>query len=103
MLYEKDRKYERNCRELKTSYEKLSYEDLEEEIYLKNQEIEFLKKELEYQLNRREAELIEYDNLLKSHNLLEKRYKALSQSTLGKLTLKYWRIRTRKKVKKGSN
>lgn len=85
---------------MNTSYEKLSYEDLEQEISLKNEEIEFLKKELEYQLNRREAELIEYDNLLKSHNLLEKRYKALSQSTLGKLTLKYWKYR--KKVKKGS-
>ena len=85
---------------METSYENLSSDDLKQEIQIKDQEIEYLKKELEYHLNRREAELIEYDNLLKSHHSLEKRYKALSQSTLGKFTLKYWNFK-RKLNKKG--
>lgn len=69
------------------------------------QELELVKKELIVQLNLRERELKEYNELQKRYELLEKRYSALAQSFLGKLTLKYWQVRRRifkQKASKGN-
>ncbi|MBG9452160.1 hypothetical protein ABE67_23090 [Cytobacillus firmus] len=73
---------------------------LNEEFYLKEQEVILLKKELNIQLNLREAELKEYSKLLSKYEQLEKKYNSLRNSSLGKLTVRYWQFR---KKLKGNN
>lgn len=68
-------------------------------------ELALVKKELISQLNMREKELKEYNDLQKRYVMLEKRYDAITQSFLGKVTLKYWRLRRKlsnKNVSKGN-
>ncbi|MEH7569693.1 hypothetical protein [Priestia megaterium] len=68
-------------------------------------ELALVKKELISQLNMREKELKEYNDLQKRYVMLEKRYAAITQSFLGKVTLKYWRLRRKlsnKNVSKGN-
>ncbi|MDF2013681.1 hypothetical protein [Priestia megaterium] len=68
-------------------------------------ELALVKKELISQLNMREKELKEYNDLQKRYVMLEKRYSAITQSFLGKVTLKYWRLRRKlsnKNVSKGN-
>jgi predicted nuclease with TOPRIM domain len=75
-------------------------EKLKLKIEFLDKELTDLKRELMKQLNTRESELIDYEKQLTKYKELEKRYHALRNSTLGKLTNKYWRIR--KKLKKGN-
>jgi ABC-type phosphate transport system auxiliary subunit len=56
-------------------------------------DIELLKKELRLQLDARESELNDYEKLQIKYSLLEKRYNSIRNSVLGKLTVKYWKIR----------
>ncbi|GAB1766423.1 hypothetical protein ACFX4Y_13905 [Priestia sp. YIM B13446] len=68
-------------------------------------ELALVKKELISQLNMREKELKEYNDLQKRYVMLEKRYAAITRSFLGKVTLKYWRLRRKlsnKNVSKGN-
>jgi len=58
-------------------------------------ELQVVKSELIEQLNIREKELKEYQDLQKRYTMLEKRYAAITRSFLGKLTLKYWTLRKR--------
>jgi hypothetical protein len=58
-------------------------------------ELQVVKSELIEQLNIREKELKEYQDLQKRYTMLEKRYAAISRSVLGKLTLNYWTLRKR--------
>ncbi|WP_153463373.1 methyltransferase domain-containing protein [Sediminibacillus terrae] len=66
------------------------------EIALKK-ENELLKNEIEKQLDLREREIKELENVQNKHQLLEKKYFALYNSLLGKFTIKYWKLR--KKLK----
>ena len=74
-------------------------QSLRDKLDLKDKEIDLLKKELNIQLNYREKELVEQAKIVNKQNQLEKRYAALRNSFLGKLTIKYWNLR--KKVGKG--
>ena len=60
-------------------------------------EVRVLKKELREQLEARKRELCEMQRLQNSFETLEKRYSSLKNSFLGKITLKYWRMRIRLK------
>jgi len=60
-------------------------------------EVKALKKELREQLEARKRELYEMERLQSSYETLEKRYLSLKSSSLGKITLKYWRMRARLK------
>lgn len=64
---------------------------------MKEKEIDAYKKELLYQLDCREKELEELLFIKKEYEALQKKYQAISGSKLGRLTLKYWNFRNRKK------
>lgn len=68
---------------------------LKAQVAMLEQELETLQKELHAQLNLREKELKDVQVWQERYNTLEKRYKALSKSALGGMTLKYWKLRTK--------
>ncbi|MDG4658129.1 hypothetical protein P6P90_13245 [Ectobacillus antri] len=76
---------------------KIKNSQLNNRLSLLEEQKRVLQKELQQQLNLRESELIELKKYHDKLAYLEKRYKALSNSVLGKMMLKYWALR--KKVK----
>lgn len=58
-----------------------------------DEEIEYYKRELLLQLDQREKDLNELMLLKKDHESLQKRYYAISNSRLGRITFHYWRLR----------
>lgn len=65
------------------------------------EEIKNLKKEVLDQLKLREEELNQFKDLQRKYNRLENKYLALRQSTLGRVTIKYWKVRRSIARKKG--
>jgi hypothetical protein len=66
-----------------------------------NEEAGFYKTELLTQLDLREKELGELYQLKKDYENLQKRYYAISNSTLGRITFFYWRLRRKLSKKRG--
>lgn len=58
-------------------------------------QIKIYKRELLKQLELREKDLMELAYLKKEYENLQKRYNALANSTLGKVTFKYWNFRSK--------
>lgn len=52
----------------------------------------WLQNELKSQLKYREEELIMYSKLERKYHAIEKKYKSLENSKLGKLTISYWKV-----------
>ncbi|MCY7686155.1 hypothetical protein MH076_07945 [Bacillus altitudinis] len=76
--------------------EEKQHEFVVEELEFK---LNFAKKELEKQFKLREKELFEYKKTEKKYAELEKKYQALRNSFLGKLTINYWTFRRKIKNK----
>lgn len=76
--------------------EEKQHEFVVEELEFK---LNFAKKELEKQFKLREKELFEYKKTEEKYAELEKKYHALRNSFLGKLTIKYWTFRRKIKNK----
>lgn len=64
-------------------------------------EIKSLKREVMEQLKLREEELNQFKDLQRKYSQLENKYLALRQSTLGRMTIKYWKLRRSIVRKKG--
>ncbi|UOY91161.1 hypothetical protein MUG87_11370 [Ectobacillus sp. JY-23] len=76
---------------------KIKNSQLNNRLSLLEERTRVLQKELQQQLNLRESELVELKRYHDKLTYLEKRYRALSNSILGKVMLNYWALR--KKVK----
>ncbi|SDK13765.1 class I SAM-dependent methyltransferase [Sediminibacillus albus] len=91
LLQEEKKKYKYQYEEQK----RLNQENntREELVGIFKKENDLLKTEVKKQLDLRERELKELGDIQHKHYVLEKRYLALYDSFLGKVTLKYWRFR----------
>jgi chromosome segregation ATPase len=68
-------------------------EELMEKIKKLEEELDLVKQELYKELSLHELDLKEFLKWYKSYEQLEKRYAALRNSFLGRITVKYWRLR----------
>lgn len=62
-------------------------------------EIEMLNNKLIKEIDERKKILLEYKELNDRYSILSKKYNALRESKLGKLTIKYWHIKKKAKHK----
>jgi hypothetical protein len=69
-------------------------EELVKKVRRLEEELRIIKEEFHKELNLHELDLKQFLELQKSYMQLEKRYTALRNSFLGRVTVKYWQIRS---------